>query len=256
MSTWPVLLQRLFYTLGSLERQQHPSTFFPGVLNTNLEVKLPGKHPPQSFVLQAEFYSGLSPLRGRCSHSSWSRRPRAIVGFRMARAGRGSHPFLSRLPHGGQARGGGAQTKARAVGPRAARGASSSPEATLPAGGEEAPAPRGPLRSASAWAAGLPSRGGRGAPRNLPAGARGPRHPTAWPAGPHCPRRRVPPHTPPARVRPGPAGRGGRQTFSSSARRSRPPRRVRQAGRSSPGRAAGPLPQPHPGPPTWSGSDS
>lgn len=117
-------------------------------------------------------------------------------------------PRLAPLPvsatHGGRARG--AQTKARAVGPRAARGALRSPDATLPAGGDEAP--RGPLRSASAWAAGLPSRGGRGAPRHSPAGP-----------GPAPPRRPGPqahivrgaaavlPHTPPARARPGPAGR-------------------------------------------------
>lgn len=54
----------------------------------------------------------------------------------------------------------------------------------------------------------------------------------------------------------GPAGGSGCKTFSTSRQRRRRrgrPRRVRQAvGRSG----GGSLPQPHPGPPTWSGSDS
>lgn len=74
---------------------------------------------------------------------------------------------------------------------------------------------------------------------------RGPRHPMARPAGPHCPRRQVPSHTPPACARPGPAGRG-RQTFSSARRRGRLSR-LSASGRSSPGRAAGPSLSPTPG---------
>lgn len=156
----------------------------------------------------------------------------------MARAGRGSHPFLSRLPTAGE------RAAPRQKLRPSAHGRSSSPDATLPAGGDEAPAPRGPLRPASAWAAGYRAEEGAVRPATHPRG-RGPRHPTARPAGPHCPRRRVPPHTPPARARPGPADRG-RQTFSSARRRGRLSR-LSASGRSSPGRAAGPSLSPTPG---------
>lgn len=150
-----------------------------------------------------------------------------------------------------------------------------------------------PGRPARAWAAGKGARGGRGAPgrpRRRPQLARGPwpaplrARPTARPtlsprygrppsrtdartrplprpaAGPEAPgwppACRAPPR--PARARPWQLRRRRLQNFLLivAAAASRPPGARQSAGREVEPAGGGSLPQPHPGPQTWSGSDS
>lgn len=246
MSTWrPAAADALSLTrwLRARAKSSSASTFFPAVLNVSLGANLRGQHNP-SFVFHAQF-SPLPPPRERGCCAGRRGRELSPARFRMARACRGSHPFLSRLPTAGERAATRQKLGPSAHGPRT----SSSPEdagpgATSTTGGDGAPASRSPRSPAGAWAAGCRAEEGAARPATHPRGP-GPRHPTARPAGPHCPRRRVPPHTPPARASPGPTGRG-RQTFSSARRRGRLSS-LSASGRSSPGRAAGPSLSPTPG---------
>lgn len=153
----------------------------------------------------------------------------------MARAGRGSHPFLSRLPTAGE----------RAA-PRQKLGPSAHGPRRAPSGPPMQLCPREAMRRRLRGAP-EPRRARCAPPLTRGAGARA--TPTARPAGPHCPRRHGDPaaHAPsprPPRAR-RPTG-CDRQTFSSVLRRGRLPHSARQAGarRVEP---RGSLPQPHPG---------
>lgn len=207
----------------------------------NLPVVNSRRKHTQGFVLSTDFSPLLprevafpsKPNRGQTlpsgvTASSAAERTRR---FRIPRADRGSHPFLSPSAHG-RRRARGAQTKARAVGPTAAGRTPFGPRRpsaqrpTVPVqlckriGGRRRrlQVRVRPGRPARAWAAGEGARGGRGAPR-----------PNAR-RRPQLARR---PWLAPGRARP-----TARPTLSP--RHGRPPRRTAACTRPLPGPAAGP----------------
>lgn len=167
-------------------------------------------------------------------------------------------PRLAPLPvsaaHGGRARGD--QTKARAVGPRAAdvlqpRGRRS--RCNFDHGRRRGASIAEPAEPRRRVGRGLPSRGGRGVPRNSPAGP-GPAPPDGQARRPTLsaaprPAAHAPCPRQPRAHRPRPPN----FLLSAASRPPQQPQRVRQE---LAGSRRGSLPQPHPGPPTWSGSDS
>lgn len=172
----------------------------------------------------------------------------------MARAGRGSHPFLSRLPTAGERAAPRQKLGPSAHGPR---GAPSGPpmqlcprEAMRRRGARCAPQARGPR--------GYRAEEGAVRPATHPRG-RGPRHPDGQARRPTlsvAPRRSCRTRPLPAPAPGPPADRLRPPNFLLGAA-SRPPASLSASGRSSPGRAARVPPSAPPrGPPTWSGSDS